>query len=220
MHQSTITQMINDFYISAPSVTLCKSVADIAFILDSSGSVGKKYKQEKNLIKSLIKAFELAKGGTHAGVVTFSRYATLSIKLNQYFTLSSFDKAVDDIPLMRGGTRIDRALKLASNELLKPGNGARKNVPKIVILLTDGLSRGKPVPIAEKMRKDGITIIAVGITQFINKKQLTQISGGKFYHAKDLAVLKSKSFVGKLAKTVCLSAVTGISFHWIFAESV
>ena len=67
----------------------CKEVADVAFLLDSSASIGNDYQNEKNLLKAL--AFELKKGGSQAGVITFSTNTKISIKLNQYHDINSFN---------------------------------------------------------------------------------------------------------------------------------
>ena len=92
---------------------------------------------------------------------------------------------------------------MAEKELFNATNGARSDVPKIVFLLTDGKSRGYPVPVSNKLRKDGFKIIAIGITNNIDRKQLQTIGGGKVYEAKDWEELKSESFIKSLTKLVC-----------------
>ena len=93
---------------SSSGVTLeCTSVSiDIAFVLDSSGSVGSYYQTEKNFIKSIATAFGISQNGAHGGVVTFSNMATLSIRLDSHYDTISFNNAVDAIPFMNSGNMI------------------------------------------------------------------------------------------------------------------
>ena len=67
-------------------------VADVAFILDSSGSITNDYQNEKDFLKALAGAFGLSKKGSQAGVITFSYYTELSIKLNAHHDIKSFNK--------------------------------------------------------------------------------------------------------------------------------
>ena len=66
-------------------------MADVGFILDSSGSIQHYYQDEKNFLKKLAGAFGLSNDGSHAGVVTFSGRPEISIKFNQYHDISSFN---------------------------------------------------------------------------------------------------------------------------------
>ena len=51
---------------------------------------------------------------------------------------------MDDIPLMGSTTRIDTALRMVQDEMYEEENGARKDVPRILILLTDGSQTQAP----------------------------------------------------------------------------
>ena len=116
----------------------CQVAADVGFVLDSSGSLSSHYQKEKDFVKELASKFGIDTQDSRVGVVTFSTDAVLSIKLDEYSTLSDFQQAVDNIPLMGKLTRIDKGLRVAQNELYALANGARAGLPKILVLLTDG----------------------------------------------------------------------------------
>ena len=105
---------------------------DVVFILDSSGSVGSHYGQEKNFIKNLAEKFVIRENAVHAGVVSFSNHARIDIKLNQYNTTNTFNRAVENIPFMNGGTAIDYGLLLARNMMIRADLGGRDNAQKTV----------------------------------------------------------------------------------------
>ena len=130
---------------------------DVGFILDSSGSLRTEYHKEKDFLKALAGAFDISPDGSRAGVVTFSSRSKHSIKMSDHTDITSFNTAVDNIPLMGFQTRIDRALRQAQKELFAPANGGRPEIKDILILLTDGTqtkskSAEDPGDIAEEIR--------------------------------------------------------------------
>ena len=103
----------------------CKSVLDVAFIVDSSGSLRSEYHKEKKFVKMMIESFGLGLSTTRAGIITFSHVAELSVKLSEHDSLNDFKAAVDALPMMGSNTRIDKALQLTLAEFFSPNNGAR-----------------------------------------------------------------------------------------------
>jgi hypothetical protein len=118
---------------------VCTATVDVGFVIDSSGSITRYYQKEKDFVKSLADAFGIKKGQAHSGVVRFSATADLQIRFNQYYDSASFNKAVDRIGLLGSVTRIDLAFNLAREQLFNPKFGARTNVPKLLIFITDGV---------------------------------------------------------------------------------
>merc|ERR1712168_1452028 len=113
--------------------------------------------------------------------VTFSYTAELSIPLNANENNADFNAAVDAIPLMGSTTRIDKAFRLTQQEMFTDANGARANVPKILILLTDGSQTADadaedPGDIADELRAVGISLIVVGIGAGTNQTELNHMA--------------------------------------------
>ena len=102
--------------------------------MDSSGSVSSNYDKEKQFIQMIAASFGVSRGGTHAGVVTFSTVAELSIKLSDTTDYNNFRNAVDGIRFMGGSTRIDLGLQMAKDELFAMANGGRLGVKKVRVL--------------------------------------------------------------------------------------
>ena len=182
-------------------------MANIGFIMDSSGSLRRDYGKEKEFVKELAQSFEISAAGSRAGVVTFSYNAEVSIRMDEFKKLADFKKAVDSIPLMGYTTRIDKALRLAKEKLM---TGARKDAPKLVFLLTDG-SQTKdsdavdPAVLAKELRDDGIKLIVIGIGKGTKLDELERIAGASsnVYLAKDFNELMSSVFVQNIAKAGC-----------------
>lgn len=190
------------------TVVKCKNVANIGFIVDSSGSLRRDYNKEKEFVKELAKSFEISEAGSRAGVITFSYNAELSIAMNEHKKVEDFNKAVDSIPLMGYTTRIDKALALAKKSLMA---GARDDAPRIVFLLTDGTQTKDadavdPSKLAEELRGEGIKLVVIGIGKGVNKMELEKIAGGlesSLFLAGDFDELQSSAFVQDIARQGC-----------------
>ena len=99
--------------------------------------------------------------------------------LNSTKTRNEVVDAVDKINYAGGNTNTSGGLYRMRTEVFVPANGARPNVPKIAIVITDGVSTSdadKTIPYANEAKRDGIRIISVGITDQINEAELEAIA--------------------------------------------
>ena len=152
---------------------------DVAFIIDSSGSIGRRnYLKQKNFVKEVAKSFGLAADQSQAAMVLYSNSASVQARFGQYATTEEFAKAVDALPYERGLTRIDRALELAATDIFPE---ARAGVPKLALLITDGTQTpaadAKGLREAsEPLRKAGVRVLAVGIGSGIDRDELRLVT--------------------------------------------
>lgn len=195
--------------ITAPTPT-CQAKVDIGFLLDSSGSITNDYQNEKDFLKSVVLSFGISQDGSRASVITFSHHVEHSIKFKDHTDINSFNTAVDAIPLMGSITRIDKALRLTQKEMFLAANGARTNMPKVVVLLTDG-SQTKapgfesPVKVANELRSSGITLIVVGMGAGVKPRELADVAGGpdKTFTADSFKGLLSNGFMKSVKAKAC-----------------
>jgi len=182
----------------------CSSVADVAFLLDSSGSLRWEYHKEKDFLKRVVSAFGLSEDGFRAGVVTFSSEADISIKFDKHYDSDSFNNAVDNIPLVGSMTRIDLALK-KTEELFAKENGARVAAARFVVLITDGSQTrlpwaADPCELTNQMREQGHTVIVMGIGSQTDERSLECMAGGTAHahKAKSFDELLKGSYVSEI----------------------
>ncbi|XP_073236997.1 collagen alpha-3(VI) chain-like [Porites lutea] len=163
---------------SSAKIKKCPTPVDIAFLLDSSGSIGERsYETMKDFVKKVADAFVIGPSTTCAGVIIFGSSATTAVRFADATNNTVFNAAVDALPYMRGETRIDKALQLASAELLNHPSGARVGVAKVVIVLTDGGQSNAPYAMdiqkaVAPLLSAGIRIFAVGIGKDVDDRQL------------------------------------------------
>ena len=199
----------------------CRAIADVGFIVDSSGSLAREYSKEKEFVKSVADSLHISPDrGSQVAVVLFSFYSQLSIKFTDHTNANDFKRAVDALPLMRSTTRIDRALTTAYNEMFNEKNGMRVKVPKVLILLTDGeQTKGAdaipPEQVVQKFHDAGIKVIVIGIGTGVNSVELGKMvkSRENLYLAKSFDQLKSGQFVDNIIGSTCLE--TGMPINCI-----
>ena len=115
---------------------MCEAVADVAFIVDSSGSIGNfNWRRMKSFLKDMVKAFNVGPDKTHIAVVAYSTTAVVEIKFNTLqgseITAAGYNAKIDRIGFQRGLTFIDKGLILAETDIFTEAGGMRRNVPKV-----------------------------------------------------------------------------------------
>ncbi|XP_053405850.1 collagen alpha-1(XII) chain-like [Mercenaria mercenaria] len=152
-------------------------VADLVFVVDSSGSVGpENFLKMKEFMKQTIKVFDIGDDFTRVAVITFSSNAKLEFELNTYNSSQDVLKAVDNIAYTQGGTNTGEALELLR---LQGFNNERASDPNIAIVITDGYSKDKFATRQQAMlakRDSNITIIAIGVGNGTDVNELTDIA--------------------------------------------
>ena len=114
----------------------CKAVADIAFIVDSSGSIGRRnWMRMLQFLKDMVKAFNVGPDKTHIAVVAYSTNAVLEFRFDRLtgsaITEEGYYGLIDRIRFQRGYTFIDKALSLAYDEIFTTASGMRPEVQQV-----------------------------------------------------------------------------------------
>jgi len=187
-----------------PQPTICfKKPTDLIFLVDSSGSVGhKNVEYTAKFLKKVVKKLPLGADSTHVGIVQFSgldkydnednkEHQTLEIRLSDGTKRKKVNKALDNMKWHGkgdGGTEIQDPMTYtgeAINYVLNNTNmfpSGREDAKQILVIITDGQSNSKNEEfaikkMADKARKEGIIVMAVGIGDFEgHKKELRDLA--------------------------------------------
>lgn len=129
-------------------IDACDNTLDVAFILDSSGSLTPhEFQQSKDFIDILANSFLKNKVGSRVGLIQFSIVPKINARLSDDLTNEQFRSMLDDVNYQGGFTRLDRALSLAE-KLFSDGKDSRKFIPKVLIVLSDGANTDAPDTLA------------------------------------------------------------------------
>ncbi|KAK3739519.1 hypothetical protein QZH41_016191, partial [Actinostola sp. cb2023] len=159
---------------------VCQTSLDLAFILDTSGSVGRdNFDKIKTFVKHVIDFFNIGPKGTHVAVVTYSTFAVVEFQLNTHTTKTALKKAVNQIYYRAGWTYTADAIELTTEKVFATKFGMRpdKGIPKVTVLLTDGFSSGWGVSsAANAIKKLGVNMFCIGVGGRTNKPELRDIA--------------------------------------------
>ncbi|XP_075403320.1 collagen alpha-6(VI) chain [Tenrec ecaudatus] len=155
----------------------CKEMqADIMFLVDSSGSIGlANFGKMKTFMKSLVSKSQIGPDRVQIGVVQFSDTNKEEFPLNKFTTPREITDAIDRMPHIGETTMTGSALSFVS-QYFSPNRGARPNVRKFLILITDGEAHDAVKDPAAALRQAGTIIYSVGVFGS-NVTQLEEISG-------------------------------------------
>ncbi|OWF53570.1 Cartilage matrix protein [Mizuhopecten yessoensis] len=163
-----------------PAPTSCLHKADLAFLIDSSTSVGPaNFQKMENFLKQSISKLDVGPDKVHVGLMQYSSYPNVEFPLNMYTDRIDALKAVENIHYMSGGTNTADAIKYMREHMFSLNSGARGNVPRIAIVVTDGgsINGASTTYQADQARQtNNIGLIAVGVGNNINKNELDSIA--------------------------------------------
>ncbi|XP_058861153.1 von Willebrand factor A domain-containing protein 2-like isoform X4 [Acipenser ruthenus] len=139
----------------------CSAAIDVILLMDGSYSIGKgSFERSKHFASKVCDVLDINPDRVQIGVIQYSSKPKLEFALDAYPTREEAKEAIKNIHFRGGSTEIGRAIK---HVLRKGFQGGRNEVPKIMILLTDGKSQDNIIPPAVFAKKSGITLFAVGI---------------------------------------------------------
>ncbi|XP_066540108.1 collagen alpha-6(VI) chain [Hoplias malabaricus] len=158
------------------SETACEDMqADIIFLVDGSWSIGTEdFAKAKKFLNTMVSKFNIGKDGVQVGLVQFSTDTKAEFQLNTYYDSAQIIQAINGIQQMDQNTLIGEALKYLS-EYFDPHKGGRTNVPKVLVVITDGESQDEVTDPAKALRDKGVTIYCIGVGE-ANSAQLRTIS--------------------------------------------
>ncbi|CAD5119952.1 DgyrCDS8533 [Dimorphilus gyrociliatus] len=159
----------------------CKSSADIAFILDTSGSVGpQKFDSMKGFVKTMIDKLNVAEDYSNVAVVTYSDNPKLEFDLTSHQTRDDLKNALDKVKYRSGSSNTASALRLVSNRIFSMAGGEDTRLRNIAVLITDGNSNdlAETIEAAKelKLRGVGILVLTVGNVDWINFHEIYEIA--------------------------------------------
>ncbi|XP_022792982.1 cartilage matrix protein-like [Stylophora pistillata] len=156
----------------------CKAKIDIGFLVDSSGSIEKygkgNYKKCLEFIKNAVNRSFISETFTHVGVVLFSSKTETVFTLKQFFDAEQMMKAIEEAPYLKGGTLTAKALTYVKRKLFD--ETGRPEVPKVLIVMTDGKSSDNVTLPAQQLHDANITVFAIGIGRNYDMGQLKVIA--------------------------------------------
>ncbi|KAM9852256.1 collagen alpha-1(XIV) chain [Aulostomus maculatus] len=148
-----------------PAKEVCKEAkADLAFLVDGSWSIGDdNFMKITQFLYSTIGSLDLiGSDGTQVAIAQFSDDARTEFQLSSHGNKEALLEAIQRIRYKGGNTKTGRAIKHVKESIFMPDAGARRGVPKVLVVLTDGRSQDDVNKISKEMQMEGYIIFAIG----------------------------------------------------------
>lgn len=148
---------------------------DLMMVLDGSGSISwENFEIMKTFVTDFIGSFTLGSNDANIGVVQFSDTVWLVSPLQQ--DNNKLNDALRVMTKLNANTNITSGIDLANQQF---NNSGRADIPRVIIVLTDGLHNTgpDPIPLANRIRQNGVTILGVAVGD-IDLNEITAIAGG------------------------------------------
>ncbi|XP_028927486.1 matrilin-3 [Ornithorhynchus anatinus] len=147
---------------------ICRSrPLDLVFIVDSSRSVRpREFEKVKTFLSQVIDTLDVGETATRVAVVNYASTVKVEFHLQTHSDKESLKQAVSRIAPLATGTMSGLAIRTAMDEVFTVEAGARApafNIPKVVIIVTDGRPQDQVQEAVAQAQASGIEIYAVGV---------------------------------------------------------
>lgn len=161
---------------------VCTSLLDVMLVVDESGSIGaSNYQKVRSFLGDFIKSMPVSSEDVRIGLITFATTAVTRWDLSSAKAQDPVQgsQAALSIPYTAGLTYTDRGLTMASDLLYNTQKGGRANVPKLVLVMTDGGSNlpAETSSTAKALREKGAIIVVLGVGSGVVDSECRNIAG-------------------------------------------
>ncbi|XP_067873414.1 von Willebrand factor A domain-containing protein 1 [Heterodontus francisci] len=135
---------------------------DLLFLMDSSGSIlPYEFTGLKEFVVDLLKPFPVGPTDVQVSFVHISDDPVVEFPFNKYTSDTALQWALLNMKQKLGDTNTGKALTHAKDTMFTQKAGARPNVPKVLVWLTDGVSSDDITEPIQLLKDLGVTIFIV-----------------------------------------------------------
>ncbi|PWA16437.1 hypothetical protein CCH79_00004628, partial [Gambusia affinis] len=145
--------------------------ADVVLLVDGSYSIGlQNFAKVRAFLEVLVTSFDIGPNKIQISLVQYSRDPHTEFALNTHHDINAVVKAVRSFPYRGGSTNTGKAMTYVRERIFVPARGARDNVPRVMVLITDGKSSDSFKDAASKLRNIDVEIFAVGVKDAVRSE--------------------------------------------------
>ncbi|KAJ8309545.1 hypothetical protein KUTeg_014419 [Tegillarca granosa] len=192
--------------VTCNTTTKCQAKADIAFVLDTSGSVGSaNFQKQLDFVSKFVKSFPVGPTETQFSVLLFSDGVYNKFYFNDIRDITSLNSALRNITYLDGNTYTDKALNFVSNTTFAPQHGSRNDSKHIAIVMTDGQSSSPSATkvAAAALHKTGVEVMSIGIGSSVTLSELQTIASDNQHVFQVISFDALTTIQSELEKTAC-----------------
>ncbi|NXP80867.1 VWA1 protein, partial [Ramphastos sulfuratus] len=145
-----------------PHPSVSNSEGDLLFLLDSSGSVSYyEFSRVKEFIWDLLQPFTFGPKDVQTSIIHISTTPTMEFPFDRHQSAAALHQAIRNTQQLMGDTNTGKALSYAKEKLFSGEAGARPEVPKVLVWVTDGFSTDDISEAMQLLKDMGVTVFIV-----------------------------------------------------------
>lgn len=135
---------------------------------------------EKEFVYNFTKQFKIGRDNVQFGAITIADQPHPDFYLNTYHDRRHLLDKIQSLVFLQSGTNTADTLKIIHDEMFKGGRGGRHSASRIVVVLTDGMSKdtNRTREEAHNLQKVA-TVHAIGIGSLVNNEELAAIDSNR-----------------------------------------
>ncbi|XP_057895449.1 von Willebrand factor A domain-containing protein 1 [Melospiza georgiana] len=146
----------------APQPSASNTEGDLLLLLDSSASVSRhEFSKVKEFMWDLLQPFAFGPRDVQASLIHISTTPSMEFPFDQHLSGASLRSAIAGTRQRMGDTNTGKALALAREKLFSSQAGARPDVPKVLVWVTDGFSTDDISEPMQLLKDMGVTVFIV-----------------------------------------------------------
>nr|XP_014331968.1 PREDICTED: cochlin [Bos mutus] len=167
----------------------CK--ADIAFLIDGSFNIGqRRFNLQKNFVGKVALMLGIGTEGPHVGLVQASEHPKIEFYLKNFTSAKDVLFAIKEVAFRGGNSNTGKALKHTAQKFFTADTGARKGIPKVVVVFIDGWPSDDIEEAGIVAREFGVNVFIVSVAKPI-PEELGMVQDVAFV---DKAVCRNNGF--------------------------
>ncbi|KAL8440456.1 hypothetical protein Efla_005598 [Eimeria flavescens] len=161
---------------------VCTSLLDVFLLVDESGSIGTaNYKKVRAFLSDFIQSLPVSADDVHIGLVTYSTKTVTHWTLDDPKAMSAelAAAAAQNLPYVGGVTYTHLGLDLVKSYFFDKSKGARADAPKLLVVLTDGISNNPTMTAssAQSLRNKGVIVVVLGVGSGVYPSECRGMAG-------------------------------------------
>ena len=148
------------------------------FVVDGSGSIENQekgnFQRAKDFIIEIVKSFNIEKEATQVALVLYNSNPKVVFEFK--YNLDDIEEEIQEMDYPGGYTNTGKALDKVRNDVFKNLNKDRVDLPKVVVVVTDGRSQDNVSVPAQQLRDDGATVISLGVGCCFDEDELNEMA--------------------------------------------
>ena len=178
---------------------------DLGFVVDSSASIEQaavgNYQRMRDFMEELVNSLVVGESDVHVGLVKFSTKNIQQLVFSFQYDPVQINNQINAMAYDAGHTYTGQALNFTRTALFP---SARKRVPHLVLIVTDGAASDDVIVPSQLLRDNGAIIYALGIGCCYNNGQLKNMaSDPDQHHVFAVSFEQLPTIINKLHENIC-----------------